>query len=88
MIHVACTLKKGGSVYKMFSRVVLVKVHFSHLETFVRDGLSQSSRVSLYTLDASLRRSEHTGVAISLPPVAGLGSHILHAHNDRTCRNV
>ena len=58
----------------------LVKVHISHLETFVRDGLPQSSRVSLYTLDASLRRSEHTGVTISLPLVAGPWSHILRAH--------
>ena len=67
--------------------LILVKVHISHLETFVRDGLPQSSRVSLYTLDASLRRSEHTSVTISLPPVAGPWSHILRADNDRARRS-
>eukprot|EP00966_Prymnesium_polylepis_P297157 6865727-Prymnesium_polylepis.1 len=55
--------------------------------TLARDGLPQSSRVSLYTLDASLGRSEHTGVTISLPPVASPWSHILRAHDDRTRRN-
>ena len=31
--------------------------------------------------------SEHTGVTISLSPVAGPCSHILRAHNDRTRRS-
>ena len=82
-MHASCP-NPGG---EMKWNGVLVKVHISHLETFVRDGLPQSSRVSLYTLDTSLRRSEHTSVTISLPPVAGPWSHILRADNDLARRS-